>query len=1260
MFAQEIRYVRLLFTRSPVMSIAAVLALAIGIAGNSAMFSIVSAVLIKPLPYPHPDRIVAVMAQIRSNPNWTGSVSVPDYVDWKAQSKTLEAWAIYLPLEGSVILDGQPVTLRDVYISNGLVQTTGTEPLIGSLDPADTPENPTHVYISERLWRTRLHADPQIIGKTLIVEGEPRTIRAVLPAGFNIGFEHGEGFLWIPTPPPAGLTRDDHELQCVARLRPGVTLADAQKEMRAIADELTRKYPVSNGDFSVRLRTLQQWLTEDVSNSLWSLLGAVLLVQLIVCINVASLLLSRAAERAQQTAIRIALGASLSDIARQCLAEGLALSLTGGIIGLLAGRGVLALALLLQARLPFTHPVVFDWRVAGFALALSVATGVLASLAPWWQARFIHGGDLLKEGSRTTASLQRRRLLRVFAGVEIALSLVLLVGAGSLVADLNAARTVNLGYDPKDLYSVRLIVPFSRQITTAQISALYDRLLARVNSIQGLRDASLITLFPPDWGNNQWVFANGKRDPRTEREFVEFRSISPGFFHLMKIPVIAGRIPNLSDLASPEKPVVLNEVAAKEYWPPNGNAVGAHLKVGDLKSPFYRVAGVVRSYRNAGPVTPVRPEIFFLYQGRDERHMYLAVRSGLPQARVAELLQKAVLETDPSISFSDVQSMDERIGASVWVLRFLTVLLTVFSLFSVLLAVVGVYSVMSYNVSQRTAEIGIRLAMGADPFKTLIMIVREGWRLAVIAASLGMLVAIVIMVSMLHFNGSAGPSLKLLPLIGSYFLILIFATAACVLPARRAALVDPMVALRPESPQSLRTTLKLLLRAPQRIIRSTMRRRMAQRNLDVEWIRSLSESMDQAGSIREVLVDGVARLRGTIHAQCAALFVRADDQCLRCEAADNVPDSAGVRSLAMDSFVVRRLRGLKHAIAFDERDLAAWEHFAQQSDSETRSRRAAEIATLRAANSALLVPVWLKGELLAALSFGPREKGAGAEAYDEVDVSATEGAATQLAFLIENGRLMERVAAGERTRQELVLAARFQRRLFPEKPLNAAQIELAGECQPARSIGGDYYDFLELPNGQIGIALADVAGKGIAAALLTSIIQASVRSLAPDQGRPLAALVKRINDLLYQSTEAASYATFFYAQFDPVGRRLNFVNAGHNPPYFVRAVRDGEAQGIRELPAGGPIIGLLPVVSFEEQQIDLVSGDLLVIYTDGIPEALNEAEEEYGEERLQRLVLSVADRSADEVRIAILQDVRAFIGAAAQYDDMTALVMKVK
>jgi putative ABC transport system permease protein len=1258
MFAQEIRYVRLLFTRSPVLSIAAVLALAIGIAGNSAMFSIVSAVLIKPLPYPHPDRIVAVMDQIRSNPSWTGAVSLPDYLDWQAQSKTLEAWAIYLPLEGSVILDGQPVTLRDVYISSGLVQTTETQPLMGSLDPPDAPGNPSHIYISERLWRTRLHADLQIIGKTLTVEGVPRTIRAVLPAGFNIGFERGEGVLWIPTPPPPGLTRDDHELRALARLRPGATLAEAQKEMRAIADELTRKYPITNADFSVRLETLQQSLTEDVSTSLWSLLGAVLLVQLIVCTNVASLLLSRAAERAQQTAIRIALGASLSDIARQCLAEGLALALCGGIIGLLAGRGVLALGSLLQTQLPVTHPVVFDWRVAGFAFALSVLTGVLASLAPWWQARFIRGGDLLKEGGRATASLQRRRLLRVFAGVEIALSLVLLVGAGLLVADLSAARTVKLGYDPKDLYSVRLIVPFARQISTAQLSALYDRLLARVNSIPGLRDASLITLLPPDWGNNQWVFANGKRDPRTEREFVEFRAISPGFFRLMKIPLNAGRLFDARDLAGSEKTVVLNDIAAKEYWP-HGNAIGSYLKAGELSGPSYRVVGIVRSYRNAGPVAPARPEMFFLYAGRDERHMYLAVRSSLPQARVAELLQKAVLDTDSSVSFSEVQSMSERIGDSVWVLRFQTVLLTVFSLFSVLLAVVGVYSVMSYSVSQRTTEIGIRLAMGADPFKTLNMIVREGWRLAVIAASLGMLVAIAITVSTLHVNGSAS-SLKPLPLIGSYFLILIFATAACVLPARRAALVDPMVALRPESPQSLRMTLRLLLRAPQRILRSSMRRRTAQRNLDVEWIRSLSESMDQAGSVREVLVEGVARLRGTIHAQCAALFVRADDLSLRCEAADNVPDSAGVRALATDSFVVRRLRGLKHAIGFDERDLAAWEHFAEQSDPETRSRRAAEIATLRAANSALLVPVWLKGELLAVLSFGPREKRTGPDEYDEADISATEGAATQLAFLIENGRLMDRVAAGERTRQELVLAARFQRRLFPEKPLNAAQIELAGECQPARSIGGDYYDFLELPNGQIGIALADVAGKGIAAALLTSIIQASVRSLAPDQGRPLAALVKRINDLLYQSTEAASYATFFYAQFDPVGCRLKFVNAGHNPPYFLHASRNGEAQSIRELPAGGPIIGLLPVVSFEEQQIDLVSGDLLVIYTDGIPEALNEAEEEYGEDRLQKLVLSVADRSADEIRSAILQDVRTFIGAAAQYDDMTALVMKVK
>jgi len=480
------------------------------------------------------------------------------------------------------------------------------------------------------------------------------------------------------------------------------------------------------------------------------------------------------------------------------------------------------------------------------------------------------------------------------------------------------------------------------------------------------------------------------------------------------------------------------------------------------------------------------------------------------------------------------------------------------------------------------------------------------------------------------------------------------------------------VALRPDVPTSLRTTLRMLQRLPQ-FLRFPLERRGRNSDFDSQWLADLTGTISQASSVSEVLRDALSRLRASAAADAAALFVRNDSGLLAFAAGDGVEAQTVGQGLQSDAFAVRRLRGLGQPLAFGEADYAAWEQFAEAQGGENGLRRKREIATLRAVHAALLVPVWLKGQLLAILTLGRRED----RAYDEEDYGLLQVAGTQLSFVIENVRLLERVAAEERTRQELALAARVQRRLFPEQALNTAQIQLAGECQPARTIGGDYYDFLELPNGQIGIALADVAGKGIAAALLTSVIQASVRSLAPDQGRPLAELVKRINKLLYQSTESNSYATFFYAQFDPASSRLRFVNAGHNPPLFLRNGENGETQTesgalqrdggglltaeavLTELAASGPIIGLLPIVAYEEESLDLRTGDLLVAYTDGIVEALNENEEEYGEERLRSVVLEHAGKTADEIRAILLEDVRAFIGAAAQYDDMTALVLKM-
>ena len=651
----------------------------------------------------------------------------------------------------------------------------------------------------------------------------------------------------------------------------------------------------------------------------------------------------------------------------------------------------------------------------------------------------------------------------------------------------------------------------------------------------------------------------------------------------------------------------------------------------------FQIVGVVGDVRNVTLAEPTRPEVYFTFREVSLDQLAWAVRSALGEETLLRQVREAVSQVDKEQAIFDIRPMADVVAASVTRERLASFMTAVFAISALILAILGVYGVVAYSVRQRTTEMGTRMALGATSRDLLRLVIGDGLQMSAIGIGIGF----VFVFALAKYLGSSDLHLKFAspwPFLAATVLTGGFTGLACFVPAWRTTLLSPLVAIRNDGESIL-----------MRYIQSARKRsRPAETRGDLDLLADLVDSGRSAESFEGAFQAALATLREDVGSEFAALLVHsAPEQPYRTVAVE--PESKGrTWTLPHESVLLRRITHYSSALPITSDDLESALRWAK----EVAPAHSAEIRTLQEMRAGLAAPVVSKTDQLGLLLLGPRVDGAD---YTAGEMRAVYRAGAHFALLVTNGRLAERVVEQEKLRRELQVASEVQKRLFPEKLPETAVIHCAGMCLPARGVGGDYYDFIDLGNRNIGIALADVAGKGIAAALVMSVVQASLRSLA-ETGVSLAGLASKMNRLLYRSTGTNSYATFFYAQFDEERRQLCYVNAGHNPPYLLR----GSTGELEELSVGGTIIGMFPVARYEEAIVELQPGDVLMAFTDGVSEAHDPAEDEFGEDRLKDLLRGSAHLPVNEMAAKILDELKKWMRDAPQFDDLTFILIQVR
>jgi putative ABC transport system permease protein len=1244
----------------------AIAALAVGIGSTTAIYSVVQAVLLNPLPYQDADRYFLMFGAWRTHPTWWTSISYPDAVDYAAHAKDLDVLGCSTSMSFNLTLKGQPVHVIGSQVSAKLMRSLGIRPQMGHWFE-DIDQNPSAnpgAVLSGRLWR-QFGSNPNILGQLLRINGKQYVVTGVMPGWFHFPIYDDDAAIWVPLTPDQDQRtyREYHYLRCVVKLKAGATQRQALTELNGTLAGLRRAYPGhAEPDFNY-LISLVKFATDAIRPTLILLLVSAAALFLITCANVASVMLARSVARARETAVRIALGATAWQLGAQFFAEGLLVSLAGAAAGGLLSFALVRAVLRLAAdEIPRAGQIAFNGQVLLFALALATGCGVFFSIWPLWQARRTAPNDVLSEGTRASAGARSRNLLRIFVVAEVALAFGLLALGGLIFEQLTGLHRVRLGFDPNHLTVMKVFAPESKYPQGEARIRYETRLIEAIRQTPGVESAGFIDLMPLiEWGDNTVLNVEGRpqRDI-AQSEIIENRSVSPDYFRTMKIPLLAGRFFNESDKQGDVMPMIINETLAKLYWA-HRDPIGAFVRIFAWADKRFQIIGVVGDTRNVGIGAEPHPEFYLSYREREPQQMTWAVRSPLDPAALGGELRRAVERVDSEQPIFDVRPMQDVVESSMSRQRLQTLMIAFFAGSALLLAILGVYGVVAYAVRQRFTEMGTRMAMGAAPRDLLKLVLGDGVKMAALGMGIGLVAVLVcarlLATSDLHVEvASASPFVLATVLIGGCTLI------ACWFPAWRATNLSPMVAIHSDvhTPWNRQ-------RLSYRVLTERISELVSQPAQPVvkgaELSAAIAEASRRAESFSEALAAALEAIRKHMNASSVYLFLRkAPDQSYRLTAAAGNDSAQPEFSLPSNSRLVQRLRSYSSALPLSSADLNALRGWA----AEHAPADLVEIDTLSELGARLSVPLASKDEIGGVLLLGPP---IGREEYTWAERTQLRSAAAQLALMVENGRLTERIVEQERLRRELMLAAEVQRRLFPERLPETASIQLAGICMPARGVGGDYYDFLDLGHHQIGIALADVAGKGIAAALLMSVVQASLRSLAGSDGASLAELTSKLSHLLHRSTAANSYATFFYAQVDEERRVLRYVNAGHNPPFLLH--RNGPASQslvpfvasaapIEELAQGGMIIGMFAQAHYEEAEVQLWPGDVLMAFSDGVTEAHDPNDEEFGEDRLKDLLRRTAHLEINEMSSRILQELKAWMADAAQYDDLTFVLMKVQ
>jgi putative ABC transport system permease protein len=804
---QDLRYAFRSLAKAPGFTLVTLLTLALGIGANTAIFSVVNAVLLRALPVRDPAAMV-VIREVYSG-DQTGSVAGPNFLDWKQRNRTFAGMTAWRGTNLALVGAGEPEEIRGAIVDADFFKVLGVDPIFGrGFLPGEDQGQATVVVLGETLWRTRFGADPKVVGQTISLSGRPYTVIGISPASLTYPVPVQA---WLPLGYGQGRSaqRDSHSFDVIGRLKPGVTLEQAQSDLAAIARALETEYPVSNAGRTVTTIPLTDDTVGTVRPALFLLTGAVALVLLIVCANVANLFLARAASRQRELAVRSALGASRWRLTRQVLVEAVVLSLVGGVLGLLLASWAIDLLLALQPRgIPRLREINIDGTVLTFTLLVSIAVGIAFG---WLPALSISRQDPAEsfrgEGRGTSSARHRTRFRSALVVAQVSLAVVLLVGAALLIVSVKQLSSVVLGFRPDGAMTFQISISSASYSDANSQRAYVDRLLDRLRSIPGVREVGAVFFLPlGDGGVSGDISVEGRpAAPPGKEQYAGYRIVSGDFLNAIGVTLRRGRLLTPDDRGGARLVTVVNEAMARRMFP-GQDPLGQRITFGTPDSAEWReIVGIVADVRQNGLTATPDPELFVpASQLSDELWtifmtdpLSFVVRSDIGAATLGPAIKSAVHEADPGQPISKLREAGELLQDATARQRFSMSLLTLFGLLALVLAAVGVYGVMAYGVSQRTRELGIRLALGARASSVQAMVLWQGLALTLVGLALGLVGAIGLsrlLTTLLYGVSPNDPRV----LAGAALLLAVVSTIACLVPAIRATRVDPVEALRSE------------------------------------------------------------------------------------------------------------------------------------------------------------------------------------------------------------------------------------------------------------------------------------------------------------------------------------------------------------------------------------------------------------------------------------------------------------------------------
>jgi putative ABC transport system permease protein len=802
---QDLRYGLRTLAKNPAFTSIAIVALALGIGANSAIFSVVDAVLLRPLPFKKPEQLVMLWENATHLGFPKNTPSPANFLDWQKQAGAFTGMAAMVERSFNLTGVGEPERLDGRRVSANLFDLLGVRAVLGRTFVPDDDRPGSHVVLlSYSLWQRRFGSDPSVIGRALALNGESYTVIGIMPRFVQLpGFANRNDQLWLPIafPPEEAAQRGNHFLEVIARMKPGITLKQAQAEMETIAARLAQQYPDYNTRLGAVVVPLHEEVVGDIKPALLILLGAVGFVLLIACANVANLLLARAAVRQKEIALRLALGASRSRLTRQFLTESVLLAMFGAGLGLLlALGGIRILKTFIPATISQVQTINIDARVLIFTGLVAVLTGIAFGLAPALQASHLNLNDTLKEGGRDAGGGRKGNRLRGLLVIgEVAVSFVLLIGAGLLINSFFHLRNLEPGFRADHLLTMKVDLSEVKYPDRERRAAFFDEVIRRVRALPGVQSAAVAGNLPLTYnGDSMNISVEGVPDPPPDqRPDVIFRAIGPGYFSTMGISIIRGRDFTDQDKADSKNVVVISEKNAQHFWP-GQDPIGRRLRPGSSTSntPWREVIGIVKDVRQNDFIAPPKMQMYFTYrQLKDLAPNALVIRTSIEPLSLAASARDAIWSVDKDQTVADIDTMEHIVAEAVARQRFSMLLLGLFATLALLLASVGIYGVMTYSVAQRTHEIGIRIALGARRADVLQMTIKQGLRLVGAGMILGLAAAFILtrVLESLLFGISATDPVTFF---GISLVLLAVAILASYIPALRATKVDPIIALR--------------------------------------------------------------------------------------------------------------------------------------------------------------------------------------------------------------------------------------------------------------------------------------------------------------------------------------------------------------------------------------------------------------------------------------------------------------------------------